>query len=55
VGESRCQPLLEYLDAHPERTPLVTVNFWDEWTETSYLDPDDLYGYGYIEAIKKFF
>ena len=44
-----------YLDSHPERTPLVTVNSWNEWTETSYLEPDDLYGYGYLEAIKEVF
>ena len=44
-----------YLDSHPERAPLVTVNSWNEWTETSYLEPDDLYGYGYLEAIKEVF
>ena len=44
-----------YLDSHPERTPLVTVNSWNEWTETSYLEPDDLYGYGYLEAVKEVF
>ena len=44
-----------YLDSHPDRVPLVTVNSWNEWTETSYLEPDDLYGYGYLEAVKKVF
>lgn len=45
----------EYLDQHPEQPALVTVNSWNEWTETSYLEPDDLYGYGYLEAIKRVF
>lgn len=45
----------DYLDRHPELPPLVTVNSWNEWTETSYLEPDDLYGYGYLEAIKRVF
>ena len=34
---------------------LITVNSWNEWTETSYLLPDNVYGYGYLEAIKKVF
>jgi len=34
---------------------LITVNSWNEWTETSYLQPDNVYGYGYLEAIKKVF
>ena len=45
----------EYIDRHPERPALITVNSWNEWTETSYLEPDDFYGYGYLEAIKKVF
>ena len=45
-----------YIDSHPELpVPLITVNSWNEWTETSYLHPDDLYGYGYLEAIKSVF
>ena len=45
----------EYIDTHKLPAPLVTINSWNEWTETSYLEPDDLYGYGYLEAIKRVF
>jgi hypothetical protein len=44
-----------YVDSHPDQPPLVTINSWNEWTEASYLQPDDLYGYGYLEAVKAVF
>ena len=44
-----------FVDTHNLPAPLITVNSWNEWTETSYLEPDDLYGYGYLEAVKRVF
>lgn len=43
-----------YADTY-NKVPLITINSWNEWTETSYLEPDNMYGYGYLEAIKRVF
>ena len=44
-----------FVDAQNLPAPLITINSWNEWTEGSYLLPDDLYGYGYLEAVRKVF
>jgi hypothetical protein len=44
-----------YVDAHPAQAPLITLNSWNEWTETSYLEPCTLFGYGYLEAVRRVF
>ena len=49
------QAAKEYVDARPDLHPLITINSWNEWTETSYLQPDNLYGYGYLEAVRNVF
>ena len=45
----------DWLDARPDMHKLITINSWNEWTETSYLQPDDVYGYGYLDAVKHVF
>ena len=52
--EKALQAAKEFADAHC-KIPLITINSWNEWTETSYLEPDNVYGYGYLEAVKKVF
>lgn len=44
-----------YVDARPDLKPLITINSWNEWTETSYLQPDNVNGYGYLDAVKRVF
>jgi len=55
VLEAAFEKAKEYVDSHPSQPPLVTINSWNEWTESSYLQPDNVYGYGYLEAVKKVF
>ena len=49
------QAAKDFVDARPDLHPLITINSWNEWTETSYLQPDNLYGYGYLEAVRNVF
>lgn len=49
------QKAKEYIDNHDLPARFITVNSWNEWTEGSYLEPDNVDGYGYLEAVKKVF
>jgi len=41
---------------HPQGMPkLITINAWNEWIEGSYLEPDRLWGKGYLEAVRRVF
>jgi len=44
-----------YVDAHPDQPKLITINSWNEWVEGSYLEPDERFGMGYLEAVKDVF
>lgn len=33
----------------------ITISCWNEWTEGSYLEPDEQYGYAMLEAVRNIF
>lgn len=33
----------------------MTINSWNEWTEGSYLEPDNVNGTGFLDAVKEVF
>jgi len=55
----RFQELLADMARHAERDPrkpfAVVINAWNEWTEGGFLLPEERYGTGYLEAIRRTF
>ena len=44
-----------YADRHPDQPKMVVINAWNEWVEGSYLLPDRLNGFGYLETVRDVF
>ena len=45
----------EFSESEEYKCGYLTLSTWNEWTEGSYLEPDDKFGYGFLEEIKKVF
>lgn len=41
--------------AAPTQPKIITINAWNEWPEGSCLEPEQEYGYGYLDAVKTVF
>lgn len=44
-----------FLRGQPDRTQILTLNAWNEWTEGSYLEPDTMHGLRYLQALRDVF
>ncbi len=46
----------EYADRNADRQEkFIMINAWNEWVEGSYLLPDEVWGYRYLDAVKSVF
>ncbi len=41
------------LSALPQHHKILNINSWNEWTESSYLEPDDVWGTGYLDTLRE--
>jgi len=46
------QRALAFVEARQLSPRLITLNSWNEWSESSYLEPDSANGFAYLEAVK---
>ena len=56
VFEHYLQDAKDYADAHADKQPkFVILNAWNEWVEGTYLLPDKMFGFGFLEAVQHVF
>lgn len=50
-----CKETLEIVNERKEGEQLIFIKAWNEWGEGNYMEPDQKFGTGYIEASRKVF
>ena len=55
VFEHFLREMRSFLETEESTARILSLACWNEWTEGMFLEPDDQYGYGKLEAVKKVF
>jgi len=55
IWEKYLRGFRDFLDSESSTARILSLACWNEWTEGAYLEPDEHYGYGKLEAVKKVF
>lgn len=53
--EQLLRDMAQHAEQDPRRPFAVLINAWNEWTEGGFLLPEERYGTGYLEAIRRSF
>jgi hypothetical protein len=49
------QMIKQMIESAPTQPKIITINSWNEWTEGSYLEPDQTHGTDFLDVIKDVF
>ena len=44
---------LRYIRRKPKEEQLIIIKSWNEWGEGNYMEPDEEFGHGYLNALRE--
>ena len=53
LWQRHLQKAVDILKSNPENPRFIIIKSWNEWGEGNYLEPDSIYGYKWLESVKK--
>jgi len=55
IFENSLKQAKQFIDDYNINPRIITIYAWNEWTEGGYLEPDNIHGMKYLEAIRNVF